>query len=72
MSIAAQYDGAPLTPYFVNNLGVRMLGLADLWIHGHTHAAFDYNINNSRVISNPSGYAFERSGFNPDLIVEVN
>lgn len=27
-----------------------------LWIHGHTHDPFDYNIGKTRVICNPRGY----------------
>jgi len=27
------------------------------WIHGHTHVAVDYRVGNTRVLSNPKGYA---------------
>lgn len=27
-----------------------------LWIHGHTHDAFDYNVGSTRVVCNPRGY----------------
>lgn len=27
------------------------------WIHGHTHVAVDYRIGNTRIVSNPKGYA---------------
>jgi Icc-related predicted phosphoesterase len=27
-----------------------------LWIHGHTHNSFDYNIGSTRVVCNPRGY----------------
>jgi Icc-related predicted phosphoesterase len=27
------------------------------WIHGHTHVAVDYRVGNTRVVSNPKGYA---------------
>lgn len=27
-----------------------------LWIHGHTHDGFDYNIGETRVVCNPRGY----------------
>jgi predicted phosphodiesterase len=43
-----------------------------LWIHGHTHWAFDYKIGETRVLANPRGYPHETThGFNPKLIVEV-
>ena len=28
-----------------------------LWIHGHMHNSFDYNIGNTRIVCNPRGYA---------------
>ena len=28
-----------------------------LWIHGHTHESFDYQIGKTRVVCNPRGYA---------------
>lgn len=32
-----------------------------LWIHGHTHDAFDYEISSTRVVCNPRGYkGYER------------
>lgn len=29
----------------------------NVWIHGHTHMPFDYNIGNTRIVCNPRGYA---------------
>jgi Icc-related predicted phosphoesterase len=44
----------------------------DLWIHGHTHESFDYNIGKTRIICNPYGYGLEnRHGFKEKLIVEL-
>ncbi len=31
-----------------------------LWVHGHTHMAFDYMIGTTRVVCNPRGYPGER------------
>ena len=43
-----------------------------LWIHGHIHESRDYKIGNTRIISNPRGYAFEESpSFRRELVVEV-
>ncbi len=48
-----------------------------LWVHGHTHTAFDYVTNGTRVVCNPRGYVRRRSGrleneqFAWDKIVEV-
>lgn len=27
-----------------------------LWVHGHTHETFDYEIGNTRIFCNPRGY----------------
>jgi len=47
-----------------------------LWVHGHTHTSFDYNIGETRVVCNPRGYDNKRNPaenreFNPCLVVEV-
>lgn len=44
---------------------------ADLWIFGHTHHAVDTVILGCRMVSNPRGYPGERTGFIPDLVIEV-
>lgn len=33
-----------------------LMGPAALWVHGHTHDSADYEINGTRVFSNPRGY----------------
>lgn len=39
-----------------------------LWIHGHMHDAFDYNIGSTRVVCNPRGYVgYEKSAQNYKL-----
>ena len=68
-SIARYYANNPLNPAFVNDLEALM-GRAALWIHGHTHTAFDYVVNGTRVVCNPRGYPHERTGFDPALVVE--
>jgi Icc-related predicted phosphoesterase len=42
-----------------------------LWVHGHVHNAFDYTVNQTRVVCNPLGYPGEHNQFNPELIVEI-
>lgn len=34
----------------------------NLWVHGHTHVAFDYMLGETRIICNPRGY----KGWDPD------
>jgi len=42
-----------------------------LWVHGHVHNCFDYQINQTRVVCNPLGYPGEQNYFDPELIIEV-
>lgn len=79
-SVEKKFENNPLSPCFVSNLD-KMIGdsNAALWVHGHTHTAFDYMINQTRVVCNAVGYRDhcagkspqEVSGFRPDLVVEV-
>jgi len=69
-----------LSAAFASNLD-HLVERADLWIHGHTHDNFDYQLGRCRVVCNPRGYVWERHGgnghtvenpeFNPGLVVEV-
>jgi predicted phosphodiesterase len=73
-SIASQYKNDPLNPAFASRLESIIEGYQpDLWIHGHTHVACDYEIYCTRVVCNPRGYPGESSakGFSPALVVEV-
>ena len=38
---------------------------AALWIHGHMHESFNYEVYGTRVVCNPRGYAPE--ALNPDF-----
>jgi len=69
-SIAPLYQGHPANPGFIVDLD-RLMGKAELWIHGHTHTAFDYHMHGTRVVCNPRGYPKETTGFAPGLVVEV-
>jgi len=73
-SIAARYANDPLNPAFASRLEpVIERYRPALWIHGHTHMPCDYELFGTRVVCNPRGYPreFEKSGFRPDLVVEV-
>ena len=70
-----RFESDSLSPYFYNDREdlVRAMG-AKLWIAGHTHDPFDYQVGGIRVVGNPTGYLYESSGpglFRPDLVVEV-
>ncbi|MFQ6005988.1 MAG: hypothetical protein ACE5OQ_10840, partial [Woeseia sp.] len=73
-SIASRYRNDPLNPAFASRLeDVIETYRPDLWVHGHTHVACDYEIHGTRVVCNPRGYPTESSdrGFLPELVVEV-
>jgi predicted phosphodiesterase len=88
-SIAPRFASDWVTPAFVSDLpaeffDARSMWLAGteqragpvLWIHGHTHAAFDYRLGGCRIVSNPRGYrmrdgTFENNRFDAGLVVDV-
>jgi predicted phosphodiesterase len=69
-SIAPAYASNPANPGFVLDLS-PLMGRAALWIHGHTHTAFDYEVSGTRVVCNPRGYPGEPTGFAADRLVEI-
>lgn len=73
-SIANRYRNDPLNPAFASRLeDVIETYRPELWIHGHTHVACDYEIHGTRVVCNPRGYPGESSdrGFRPALVVKI-
>jgi len=75
-SIHPRFEGSKLNACFVSDLHHLLDGeRAQFWIHGHTHDSFDYEMNGTRVVCNPRGYARdgvnENALFDADFIVEV-
>lgn len=72
-SISARFKNHALNCYFHNDLDFLIESYKPaVWIHGHTHSSFDYDLGDTRVICNPHGYLKENHyGFQRDLIVEV-
>ncbi|MHA6181695.1 metallophosphoesterase family protein [Pseudomonas mohnii] len=62
-------DGHLSAAYF--NRWHSVVPLVDVWIFGHTHRAVDIELGGCRIISNPRGYPDEKTGFAPDLTVEI-
>jgi len=60
LSVHRRFVGDVLTGAFVSDLS-ELLFHPDLWIHGHCHDGFDYQVGSSRVVSNPSGYVLNRA-----------
>jgi predicted phosphodiesterase len=69
-SIAPAFDRHPANPGFIVPLP-DLMGRASLWIHGHTHTAFDYEVSGTRVVCNPRGYPDEGTGFRDDFVVDL-
>ena len=70
-SVHPQYAGSPINPFFMADMSAYLHEgtLPKLWIHGHTHNAFDYihqvGSAKMRVYCNPHGYPHE--GENPQF-----
>lgn len=75
-SVAPQYQNDLLSAAFASCLDA-LVEKADLWVHGHTHTSFDYELGRCRVLCNPRGYTYpgspqpENPWFKPDLVAEV-
>ncbi|MCC7485134.1 MAG: metallophosphoesterase family protein [Burkholderiales bacterium] len=70
LSIAPAYADHPANPAFIVPLE-QLMGRAALWIHGHTHTRFDYDVRGTRVVCNPRGYPGEATGFRPDWTIDL-
>jgi predicted phosphodiesterase len=55
LSVHPRYVGDLLNAAFVSDLD-DLLPKADLWLHGHVHDSFDYQVGRCRVVANPLGY----------------
>lgn len=74
-SVAQRYKTEILSACFASELD-HLFGPMALWIHGHTHDSFDYQVGGTRVICNPRGYTSgyavpENPNFDPGLVVCV-
>jgi Icc-related predicted phosphoesterase len=43
-----------------------------LWVHGHIHHSFDYQVGSTRMVCNPHGYGNENPAFNGSLVVDIS
>nr|WP_317199732.1 metallophosphoesterase [uncultured Psychrobacter sp.] len=77
LSVSEKYATLPSNAAFVSDLSAWMYEpwAPVLWVHGHTHEAFDYRINNTRVIVNPRAYPNEVSStaiaFAWDRVIDI-
>lgn len=73
-SIHTRYASDLLSAAFASNLETLMgRDRAALWIHGHMHDSFDYEINGTRVLCNPRGYTPDalNPAFRADFVVKI-
>jgi len=69
-SVAEPYKGRMINGAYCTELGVAICNLEpDLWVHGHTHYSFDYEIHKTRIVCNPRGYS---TGVASDLNVDFD
>lgn len=77
LSVSEKYAKLPSNAAFVSDLSAWMHEdwAPTLWVHGHTHEAFDYQIGRTRVVVNPRAYPGEISStdleFSWDKVVNV-
>lgn len=78
LSVHPNYkEDIPMNSYWVNGYDdIIETSNISLWIHGHCHNSFDYDLNGTRVVCNPCGYSSFYSGtenslYDPKLIVEI-
>jgi predicted phosphodiesterase len=73
-SISPKYKDDPLNAYFFCDLEKLIIERRPaVWVHGHTHTSFDYQIGPTRIVCNPFGYAGQEQNaqFDMDKIIEL-
>lgn len=78
-----RYKKEPMNAAFVSDLSNLMPG-ADLWMHGHVHDGFNYQVGRCRVVANPAGYIknrgaamskdefrFENETWDQNMLIEI-
>jgi 3',5'-cyclic AMP phosphodiesterase CpdA len=76
-SLAPRFAADWVSTAFISELPPSFFDVPVLWIHGHTHASFDYRVGRCRVLCNPRGYQIgrmvvpENPHFDPALVVDV-
>ena len=75
-SLASRFAEDWASGGFINEMLPEFFKVPVLWVHGHTHDSFDYQVDDCRVICNPRGYPnwhgeFENKDFDSGLIIEI-
>lgn len=75
-SLSARYADDWASGAFVTELPDAFFDVPVLWVHGHTHQKFEYQVRSCRVVANPRGYVnwsgkIENEEFDPRLIIDL-
>ncbi len=71
-SVSSWHLNDPVVSAYASHLEPLILDTQPkLWVHGHVHHHNEYRIGETLVLSNPRGYPGEKTGFDPELVVEV-
>ncbi len=73
LSVPERVKHDPLSAAFASEMIHFIFGRGiSLWVHGHVHDSFDYQIGKTRVLCNPRGYIHQPNPeYNPELVVEI-
>lgn len=80
LSIDDKFKGSDINGAYYTDLSDIIFKYSpDIWIHGHMHDSFEYNVYNTRIICNPKGYGlrlddkneiYQNKLFDPKLLLE--
>jgi predicted phosphodiesterase len=84
LSVHPRYADDKLNAAYVSDLS-PLMSHVDLWLHGHVHDSFDYQVGRCRVVANPAGYirnrasaasredfVFENQVFDKELLISLD
>ncbi|MDL9998310.1 metallophosphoesterase [Variovorax sp. J22P240] len=75
-SVSGQFQQDHLSGAFASDLPSSFFEVPTLWVHGHTHASFDYSVGQCRVVCNPRGYVVDGAdpgnpNFRHGMVIDV-
>ncbi len=71
-SIHTRFERSSINPAYVSDqTAIIERFMPALWVHGHVHNSFDYQVASTRIVCNPRGYGAENPRFDPHLVIEV-
>jgi len=71
-SVGPKYRSSPLNRFFVFPCDDIIESCKPaLWLHGHTHSKFDYEVGQTRVVCNPMGYPDDVSEYAKEIFIDL-